>query len=46
MKKRRFILTMVALLMTYAAIIPSNGSFWWIGEPQLPKTMSKKNNKA
>jgi hypothetical protein len=40
-KKRKFIFKIATLLIAYATAIPTAGSILWIGEPQLPKQLSK-----
>jgi len=41
MKKRKIVLKIASLLIAYAIIVPSNGSHWVLGEPLLPKKLSK-----
>lgn len=40
MKKKKFILTVASLLIGYAAVAPSNGSQFVVGEPKLPKKLN------
>gem|GEM_PF-7019970 len=40
-KKKRLILKMASVLITFAMTVPTNGSLAVVGEPQLPRKLNK-----
>jgi len=38
MKRKKFMLALASFLLAYVAIVNSNTSFWWVGEPELPRS--------
>jgi len=43
-RKRKFLLKVATILIAYATIIPTNGSWFMVGEPELPRQIQKKGN--
>jgi hypothetical protein len=43
-KKRKFLFKIATVLIAYATIIPMNGSFFLVGEPEIPRSMQKEDN--
>ena len=39
--KKKWLYSITTMLMTFAVIIPMNGSWLFIGEPELPISMKK-----
>ena len=40
-KKREALMKLGMMVMTFAVVVPFNGSTWWLGEPKLPQKLQK-----